>query len=144
MANIIVFLFVLVSLQYTNSQPDLVSDTLDNTKDALQNAGDLTLEPVLDTAKDVADSVKDATDNVIEKVVDIREGLLNPYKKVMEMFKIDKVEDFTEGVLEKMVDKYVGRFHCSMGLVKRSLMCPSALVSIFFFFFFVVGVGTLL
>ncbi|KAH3692164.1 hypothetical protein DPMN_193976 [Dreissena polymorpha] len=114
---------VLVCVVLTDSKTNAVGEILENTvagvKDTVKSANSLILEAVENTIEAGKDS--------IERVHELHEKLLDPYKKVMSMFKIDKMEDFTENVLDKVLEKFVDKFHCKFGIMKRSLSCQSTM-----------------
>ena len=111
---------------------DTAGDIVDSAKDANEN--------IVDTAKDVVDRVKDAhgemtdqmgdfADKIKDHADDMHEVLLDPYKKVMEMFRIDRMEEFTEDVLDKVVVKFFGRFHCATPHSSLAGACQHSMVS---------------
>ena len=111
---------------------DTAGEIVDSAKDANEN--------IVDTAKDVVDRVKDVhgemtdqmadfADKIKDHAEDMHEVLLDPYKKVMEMFRIDRMEEFTEDVLDKVVDKFFGRFHCATPHSSLAGACQHSMVS---------------
>ena len=140
-----VFVICAVFVLFNNCKTDAhgVDDILSNLKDTAGDVVDTAKdanENIADTAKDVVDKVKDAHGEIADRMGDLadkvkdhaenmRDVLLDPYKEVMEMFKIDRMEEFTEDVLEKVVDKFFGRFHCAVPHSRQSGGCQHSLVS---------------
>jgi len=113
---------------------------IDTFKDAMDNAqetvNDLLLEPVADAIDNHVDRIQDMHENTKEQLEEMREKLeemnenvVNPYKEIMEMFKIKTPMDFTETVLDTFLDTFVSKFHCKFGLFKRAAMCTNTMVS---------------
>lgn len=105
---------------------DTVKDAVDNAKETVN---DLLLEPVGDAIDKTREQIKDMTEKAKVQIEEVNENILNPYKEVMEMFKIDREEEFTENVLDKFLNKFVSKFHCKFGLFKRAAGCTSTMVS---------------
>ena len=114
------------------SLKDTADDIVDAAKDAQENIGD-TAENVVDTIKDaqgeISDKMGDFKDKLKGHAEEMHDVLLDPFKEVMEMFKIDRMEEFTEDILEKVVDKFFGRFHCAIPHSQHSGTCQHSMVS---------------
>lgn len=121
-----VFGIVLLLVSQSVGVIDTVKDAIDNTNDHIN---DLILEPVGDAIEKTMDTVADMTDKAKEQMEEINENIVDPYKNVMSMLKIDHQEDFTEEVLETFLDTFSSKFHCKLGLFKRSTMCTRTMVS---------------
>lgn len=117
---------MLILISQSECVIETVKDTVENAKETVN---DLLLEPVNDAVDKTVEMVADATEKTRERIQEFSENMLDPYKEVMSMLKIDREEDFTSNVLDKFLDTFVGKFHCKFRLTKRSVGCSLTMVS---------------
>ena len=133
---IICAIIVSVIIPKNDAHGEILGDVVDGVKDIHDKISD-TAENIIDNVQDVhsditggmIDKAKDVSENMKDHAEEIHDVLLDPYKEVMEMFKLTKLEDFTEDVLEKVVKKFFGRFHCVSAIQNHARHCQHSLVS---------------